>query len=259
MSQTNDDPDKFLRGRTALVTGSGRNIGKEIALQFGRAGANVVVNGHRDEAAVQSVVREIENTGGKAIGCMADVSDAQAITEMVKKAEDAFGQIDIAVSNVARRGHQPFLKLAIDEWTAILNTNLNSAFYLAQAVLPRMQAGKWGRIIHIGGEDGFAANIGGRAANIVAKAGMHALTKALAIEFAEDGITVNTVSPGYIDTERDWSKYSDNPASARIAQIPMRKLGRVEDIASACVYLAKDSGSFITGQALHINGGMFFY
>jgi NAD(P)-dependent dehydrogenase (short-subunit alcohol dehydrogenase family) len=250
---------KSLAGRTAVVTGSGRNIGKAIAIRFAEAGANVVVNGHRDRAAVDAVVQEIEAAGGKAIACMADVGNRWQIDQMVRSAEEAFGSVDIAVSNVAVRGHRPFLELTTEDWNGILNTNLNSCFYLAQAVLPKMRASKWGRIIHIGGEDAFAANMPGRAANIVAKAGMHALTKALATEFARDGISVNTVSPGYIDTERDWSKYPENPASKRIAQIPMRKLGRVEDIAAACIYLAADSGSFITGQVLHVNGGMFLY
>jgi NAD(P)-dependent dehydrogenase (short-subunit alcohol dehydrogenase family) len=251
--------NKQLAGRTAVVTGSGRNIGKAIALEFAKAGANVVVNGHRDRAAVDAVVAEITSAGGAAIAYMGDVGDADAVRQMVSKAEDAFGHVDIAVSNVAVRGHKPFLDLSADEWNGVLNTNLNSAFYLAQAVLPQMRTAKWGRIIHISGEDAFAANMPGRSANIVAKAGMHALTKSLATEFAQEGITVNTVSPGYIDTERDWSKYPENPASKRIAQIPMRKLGRVEDIAAACVYLAADSGSFITGQVLHVNGGMFLY
>lgn len=256
---TTHTDSKPLAGKTALVTGSGRNIGKSIALHFARAGANVVVNGHRNQAAIDEVVKEIEDGGGKAIGCLADVGDAQAVARMVRMAEDAFGEVDIAVSNVAARSHRPFLETTNEDWSATLNTNLNAAFYLAREVVPKMQASKWGRIIHIGGEDGFAANIPGRVSNIVAKAGMHALSKALATEFAEDGITVNTISPGYIDTERDWSKYATNPAAARLAQIPMRKLGRVEDIAAACVFLAADSGSFITGQVLHVNGGMFMY
>ena len=256
---THEERGKPLAGRTALVTGSGQNIGKAIALHFARAGANVVVNGHRNQAAIDDVVSEIKASGGNAIGCLADVGDAEAVAAMVRKAEDAFGRVDIAISNVAARTHRAFLETSIEDWDSTLNTNLNSAFYLARAVVAKMQAAKWGRIIHIGGEDGFAANIGGRAANIVAKAGMHALSKALATEFAEDGITVNTVSPGYIDTERDWSKYPKNPPAVRIAQIPMRKLGRVEDIAAACVFLAGDSGTFITGQVLHVNGGQFMY
>jgi len=259
MAKTNNGDQKPLAGKTAIVTGSGRNIGRAIALHFARAGAHVIVNGHRNQAAIDEVVREIRSVGGKALACLADVGDPEAVRTMVKTAEDAFGQVHIAVSNVAARRHRAFLEMNLDDWNATINTNLNSAFYLAQAVLPTMQTAKWGRIIHISGEDAFAANLPGRAVNIVAKAGMHALSKALATEFAEDGITVNTISPGYIDTERDWSKYPENPASARIAQIPMRRLGRVDDIAAACVYLAADSGSFITGQVLHVNGGQFMY
>jgi NAD(P)-dependent dehydrogenase (short-subunit alcohol dehydrogenase family) len=258
-TSTETAPAKALAGKTAIVTGSGRNIGKAIALHFATAGANVIVNGHRNQDALDAVVGEIRALGGKALACLCDVGDPASVNEMVRTAESAFGPVTIAVSNVAARKHRPFLETTLDDWNGTLNTNLNSAYYLAQAVLPAMREAKWGRIIHISGEDAFAANMPGRAVNIVAKAGMHALTKALATEFATEGITANTVSPGYIDTERDWSKYPENPQSARIGQIPMRRLGAVEDIASACVYLAGASGAFVTGQVLHVNGGQFLY
>jgi 3-oxoacyl-[acyl-carrier protein] reductase len=248
-----------LLGRTAIVTGSGRNIGRGIAIAFARLGASVIVNGHKDQAAIDRVAAEIRAAGGHALACLADVGDPRSVNDMVKAATEAFGPPLIVVSNVAARKHRPFLETSLEDWNGTLNTNLNSAFYLAQAALPAMRTATWGRIIHISGEDAFAANLPGRAVNIVAKAGMHALTKALATEFATEGITVNTVSPGYIDTERDWSKYPENPQSARIGQIPMRRLGQVEDIAAACAYLAQDSGAFVTGQVLHVNGGQFLY
>ena len=251
-------PGKPLAGRTAIVTGSGRNIGKSIALHFAQAGANVVVNGHRNQDALKDVVNEIEAQGGKALACLADVGDPAAVAEMVEKARARFGSVDIVVSNVAIRAHQPFVDITLDDWQRVINSNLNSAFYLARETVPAMKKAKWGRVIHIGGEDAFGGSVPGRAHNIVCKAGMHALTKALAAEFAIDGITANTVSPGYIDTERDWSKYTNGP-EARLAVIPMKRLGRVEDIANACLFLAADSGAFITGQVLHVNGGQFIY
>ena len=258
-SRSNADLARPLAGRTAIVTGSGQNIGKAIALHFARAGANVVVNGHRNRAALDQVVQEIAAIGGRAIACLADVADAEAVAAMAAQAADAFGQVDIAVSNVSVRRHQPFFDISLEDWDATLRSNLSSAFYLARAVLPGMQRAKWGRIIHISGEDGFAGHIPGRAHNVVCKAGVHAFSKAIAIEFAADGITANTVSPGSIDTDRDWSQYPKNWLEMRLGQIPMKRIGRVDDIAAACVYLAGDSGSFITGQAIHLNGGQFMY
>ena len=253
------DLGKPLAGRTAIVTGSGQNIGKAIALHFARAGANVGVNGHRNQAAIDAVVKEIEALGVKGLACLADVSDAKAIADMVKKAQDKFGGVDIAVSNVSVRLHQPFFDISLDDWDKTLRSNLSSAFYLARAVLPGMQKAKWGRIIHISGEDGWQGHIPGRAHNMVCKAGVHAFSKAVGIEFAADGITANTVSPGSIETTRDWSQYPKNWREMRLGQIPMKRIGRVDDIAMACVYLAGDSGAFLSGQVIHVNGGQFMY
>jgi len=253
------DLGKPLAGRTAIVTGSGQNIGKAIALHFARAGANVVVNGHRNQAAIDAVVKEVEALGVKGLACLADVSDANAIADMVKKAQDKFGGVDIAVSNVSVRLHQPFFDISLEDWDKTLRSNLSSAFYLARAVLPGMQKAKWGRIIHISGEDGWQGHIPGRAHNMVCKAGVHAFSKAVGIEFAADGITANTVSPGSIETTRDWSQYPKNWREMRLGQIPMKRIGRVDDIAMACVYLAGDSGAFLSGQVIHVNGGQFMY
>lgn len=253
------DPAKPLAGRTAIITGSGQNIGRAIALHFARAGANVVVNGHRNREALDSVVKEVEAFGVKALACLADVGNPQAVADMVKQAEDKFGGIDIAVSNVSLRLHQTFFDISLDDWDRILRSNLSASFYLARAVLPGMQKGKWGRIIHISGEDGFQGHIPGRAHNMVCKAGVHAFSKAVAIEFAAEGITANTVSPGSIETTRDWTQYPKNWREMRLSQIPMKRIGRVDDIAMACVYLAGDSGAFISGQVIHVNGGQFMY
>jgi NAD(P)-dependent dehydrogenase (short-subunit alcohol dehydrogenase family) len=253
------DPARPLAGRTAIITGSGQNIGRAIALHFARAGANVVVNGHRNQASIDAVAQEVETFGVKALACLADVSDAQAVAAMVKKAEDHFGRVDIAVSNVSIRRHQPFFDISLDDWDRTLRSNLSASFYLARAVLPGMRKGKWGRVIHISGEDGWQGHIPNRAHNMVCKAGVHALSKAIGIEFAADGITANTVSPGSIETTRDWSQYPENWREMRLAQIPMHRIGRVDDIAMACVYLAGDSGAFISGQVIHVNGGQFMY
>lgn len=248
-----------LAGRTAIVTGSGQNIGRSIALYFAREGANVIINGHRNKALVDNVVAEVEAMGASALGIMADVGDPDAVSSMVKQATEAFGAVDIGVSNVSIRRLQPFLDITIDDWNSTLNTNLNSCFYMARAVIPGMQQRGWGRLIHISGVDGFAGHIPTRAHNIVCKSGMHALAKALAVEFGEFGITANTVSPGSLNTTRDWSQYPPNWVEMRKAQIPVKRLGTADEIAAACLYLAGEDAGFVTGQVVHVNGGQYMY
>ena len=255
-----DAPQKGrLAGRTAIVTGSGQNVGRSIALCFAREGANVVVNGHRNKAAVDNVVAEIHALGGKALGIMADVGDPDAVAAMVRQTIEHFGAADIAVSNVSIRRLQPFLEISIKDWNDTLNTNLNSCFYMARSVIPGMKARNWGRLIHISGVDGFAGHIPTRAHNIVCKSGMHAFAKAIAVEFGEFGITANTVSPGSLNTTRDWSQYPPNWVEMRKAQIPVKRLGTADEIAAACLYLAAEDAGFVTGQVIHVNGGQYMY
>ena len=258
---SNDGGSRPLEGRTAIVTGSGQNIGKAIAQHFAAAGANVIINGHRHRDRVDATVGAIQQSGGTAHGIMADVSDPDAVAAMVAEAKEVFGPVDIAVSNVSIRRKQPFFDISVEDWNDTLNINLSSCFYLARCVLPDMKERGWGRVIHISGVDGFAGHIDTRAHNIVCKSGMHALSKAIAVEFGPHGITANTVSPGAIDTDRDWTQYDDPEVwrEARIAAIPVKRLGTVDDIAAACVYLAGETGGFVTGQVIHANGGQFMY
>ncbi len=246
-------------GRTAIVTGSGRNIGRAIAFALAEGGANVVVNGHRDREAVDRVVREIEGAGGRALGVMADVSSHDEVTELVGKAVAAFGAVDIAISNVAIRPKQAFLEISLEDWNAVLATNLSAAFYLARNAIPHMRARRWGRIVHISGFDGFWAQITDRAHNITSKAGLHGLAKALAREFGADGITANTVVPGAIDTVRDWSQYAHQDKRKLEAEIPSGRYGKTEEVAAACAFLCAETGAFVSGQAIHVNGGHYMY
>ena len=249
-----------LLGRTAIVTGSGRNIGRAIALDLARQGANVVINGHRDAAALAALADQVQALGGHAMTALADAGDAAAVQAMVDAAVGRFGSVDIAVSNVSVRLHQPFLDISVDDWTRVLNTNLNSAFYLARACLPHMKARRWGRIIHLSGRDGFAPKAN-RAHNVTCKAGSFALAKAIAVEFGEYGITANAIAPGIIDTTRDPVQYPEGAAGfdARRLALPVRRLGSVGDIAGACAYLCSEAGGYVTGQVLHVNGGEFMF
>jgi 3-oxoacyl-[acyl-carrier protein] reductase len=254
-----------LAGRTAIVTGSGRNIGRAIALAFARGGANVVINGHSDRAAVDAVVEEAQVLGVKALAVMADVGDHKAVADMVEQAAKKFGSVDIAISNVSLRLHQPLLDISIEDWHRILDTNLSSAFYLARACLPHMVKNRWGRIVNISGRDGFSPKPN-RAHNVTAKAGVFAFAKAVASEFGSYGITANAVAPGIVETTRDLAHYPDvananaeNSFDARRRAMPMKRFGKVEEIAAACSYLCSEEGGFVTGQILHVNGGEFMF
>jgi NAD(P)-dependent dehydrogenase (short-subunit alcohol dehydrogenase family) len=252
--------ERPLAGRTALVTGSGRNIGRAIALAFGQQGANVVVNGHRDREALERVVEELRAVGAEGRVALADVGDPASVQAMVDDAAQAFGGVDILVSNASVRLHQPFLEITPEDWQRIINTNLSASFYLARACLPGMAARGWGRVIHISGRDGFTAQPN-RAHNIACKAGVVALAKAIAVEFGPFGVTANAIGPGVIDTVRDAAHYPGYVESfeARRQAIPVRRLGRVEDIAGACLYLCGEDGGFVSGQSLHLNGGEFMF
>jgi NAD(P)-dependent dehydrogenase (short-subunit alcohol dehydrogenase family) len=248
-----------LEERTAIVTGSGRNIGRAIALALATAGANVVVNGHRDSEAVAAVVSEIEALGGSAVGVIADVSVPEQVERLIAEATNAFGGVDIAVSNVGVRRQQAFEDITVDDWHAVMAVNLHACFYLAHFALPKMRERGWGRIIHISGYDGWTGHIDLRAHNVTAKAGMHGLTKAIAREYGRHGVTANTVAPGAIRTVRDRSQYSHIDLDAVRARLAIDSFGEPEDIAAACVYLAGDSGKFVTGQVIHVNGGEFMF
>ena len=249
-----------LGGRTAIVTGSGRNIGRAIALAFARQGANVVINGHSDAALLESVATEARALGAQAMTALADVGDVGAVKAMVDAAAECFGSVDIAVSNVSVRLHQPLLDISVDDWQRVLNTNLSSAFYLARACLPHMVTRQWGRIIHISGRDGFFPKAN-RAHNVTCKAGTYALAKAIALEFGQHGITANAVAPGIVETSRDLAHYPDAAQGfeARRKAMPMQRFGDVDDIAGACTYLCSQAGGYMTGQILHVNGGEFMF
>lgn len=249
-----------LEGRVAIVTGSGRNIGRAIALEFARLGADVVINGHRDSSSVERVAEEARSLGVRASGVMADVGNAPEIEALVATTVEELGGVDIVVSNVGVRHHAPLLDISPDEWDSALRSNLSAAFYLARCALPHMKARGWGRIIHISGRDGFFVKAN-RAHNVTAKAGLHALAKAIALEFGPHGVTANTVAPGIVDTERDLSQYPDfdQILNERIPSLPARRAGTVDDIAAICAFLCSDGASYVTGQLVHANGGEFMY
>ena len=248
-----------LEGKTAIVTGSGQNIGAAVARLFAAEGARVVVNGARSRDKVDHVVKEITDAGGRAYGIMADVSDPDAWASMVKETEAELGPVDILVNNVGVRHRMKFEDITPEMWRQVLNTNLSSCFYGARVVLPGMRERKWGRIINMSGYDGFFGQFYERAANVTAKAGMHGLSKAIAREYGVHEVTANTIAVGPIDTKRDQTQYAHVDVEQVVKNLAIKRAGHVDDIAEAALYLAGESGRFTTGTVIHVNGGEYMY
>ena len=248
-----------LAGKVAIVTGSGQNIGRAIVELFASEGAWVVVNGAKNKDNVDAVVKSIKDNGGEAHGILADVSDPMQFEDMVRETERIYGVVDILVNNVGIRHRMSFEEITPEIWESVINSNLNSCFYGARLVLPKMREQKWGRIINISGYDGFAGQISQRAANITAKAGMHGLSKAIAREYGQYEVTANTVAVGAIQTKRDRAHYAHIDVDQVMKNLAIKHAGECEDIAEACLYLAGDSGKFVTGSVVHVNGGEYMF
>lgn len=241
-----------LHDRVAIVTGAARNIGRAIALELAAAGAAVIVNSRSTKSELEEVVGEIETNGGKAMAFLADVTDAKAVAGMVEATLQRFGRLDILVNNAAVRREMPFEQMALAEWREILGVVLDGAFICAQASTPALAESGGGTIINIGGLTGHTG-AHRRAHVITAKAGIVGFTKALAYDLAAKNITVNCVSPGLIDTKRAGS----TPAHHAEHKTIVGRLGQPSDVAAAVRMLCGPSARYITGQTIHVNGGVF--
>ena len=241
-----------LEGKVALVTGSGRNIGRSIALSLAKDGADVVVNARTNQQEAEAVAAEVGELGRKALPLLADVGDRVQLESMLEQALAKFGHIDIVINNAAARPHQPFSQMTYDDWRSILATDLDSAFITIKAALPGMLERKWGRVINLSGLQAFQGRHGGAHIS-AAKVGLIGLTRALATELGPSGIVVNCVVPGRIDTAREGGTRDRTPES--LAEIPVGRFGQTDDIASLCAYLCSDSAGFLNGQTIHVNGG----
>jgi 3-oxoacyl-[acyl-carrier protein] reductase len=242
-----------LSGRIALVTGASRGIGRAIARQLATQGAHVVAAARGDNA--RAVADEIAGAGGLADGVALDVTAAGAAEEIVRATLERLGRIDILVNNAGIARDQLMLRMKREDWDAVLATNLTAAFALTQAVLKPMIRQKGGRIISIGSVVGQSGNPG-QANYAASKAGLIGFTKAVALEVASRGITVNVVAPGLIETDMTRAMTAD-AREEWAAKIPLRRLGTPADIASAVCFLASDEASYITGHVLAVNGGMY--
>ena len=240
-----------LAGRVALVTGAARNIGRAIALALAEAGAAIAVNARSSRAEAEAVAAEITASGGRAAVHLADVGDEAQVQRMVADVAARFGGIDILVNNAAIRHEAPIDGLETARWRAALATMLDGPFFCIKACLPHLRASPAGAVINMGG---MTAQAGAkrRAHVIAAKAGLEGLTRALALELAENNITVNCVSPGLIDTMRDAASGAAHRASRTLV---LGRLGPPEEVAAMVRHLAGPHARFITGQVIHINGG----
>ncbi len=246
-----------FEGKVAIITGASRNIGRAIALSLAEGGAAVTVNARTSIAEAEAVASEIEAAGGRALVCAADVTDPQAVEGMAAETVAKFGRIDILVNNAAVRREAPFLEIGFEEWREIVAIILDGAFLCAKACVPRMIKQGAGTIINIGGLTGHAG-AKKRVHVIAAKAGVVGLTKALAHDLAEHGITANCVVPGMIDTVRGTPSAVDIVPVHRKTRAPLvGRLGRPEEIAAMVRYLCGPQSRYVTGQTIHVNGGVY--
>ncbi|KQT53142.1 short-chain dehydrogenase [Aureimonas sp. Leaf454] len=242
--------NRELEGRVALVTGASRNIGRAIAVDLGRGGARVLVHAHRDGDAAEETARLVREAGGEAAVALGDLADPAVPARIVEAAISAFGGLDILVANAAIRPEGTIESLAYEDWRAVMALCLDSVFLLAKAALPALKASDQAAIVSIGGLTGHSG-ASGRVHVISAKAALAGLTKALAHDLGPDGITVNTVAPGLIETQRSGAEPAHHASRTNV----LGRRGSPEEVASAVRMLAGPSMRYVTGQTLHVNGG----
>lgn len=247
--------------RTVLITGASRNIGRRLAERFAQQGDRVAVNARREDVLAE-VVAEIQSAGGSALAVPGDISVPEIAVDVVAQVEQTFGDVEVLINNAVVRVQKPILETSFEEWRLVLAVGLDAAFNLSKAVLPGMRRGEWGRIINMGGVSSQKGS-GDRIAVVTAKSGIQGFSRGLARETAAQGITVNTVSPGRIGTDRGaWTAIGDVEVVQRhyernATDIPVGRKGTLDEMGDLVLFLASDSGAFITGQTININGGAY--
>jgi 3-oxoacyl-[acyl-carrier protein] reductase len=242
-----------LKDKVAVVTGASQGIGRDTALALSEAGAKVVVAA-RNEQKLAALVSDIAAAGGEAFAVKMDVADAEQVKAGFKQMIEKFGRLDILVNNAAITRDGLAMRMKKDDWDAVLQTNLTGAHLCVQQALPVMMKARSGRIINISSVVAQSGNAG-QANYVAAKAGLIGLTKAIAIEIASRGITVNAVAPGFIETPMT-DVLPDKVKEELKTRIPLGRMGSPRDVAAAIVFLASDEAGYITGQALNVNGGI---
>jgi 3-oxoacyl-[acyl-carrier protein] reductase len=246
-----------LNDKVAIITGSSRGIGKAVTRRFSAEGAKVVVNYKESAGLAEDVVNEIRAAGGEAISVRADVSQRAQTDRLRDETLDAFGQIDILVSNAGIVIDKPYIESTEEDWNAAMDSNLRGFFNITQSVLPHMIERNYGRVIATGSIINEVADFGGNKYSVctAAKGGILNMMHPIAAEMARHGITVNSVSPGYIATEM-LGEIDAEGLDEALRLVPMRRYGKPEEIAAAMAFLASDDAAYITGQTIRVNGGM---
>jgi 3-oxoacyl-[acyl-carrier protein] reductase len=239
-----------LNGKVVLITGSTGGIGKSIARKMREKGAKLILSGTRQDV-LNNIVSEF---GNEAKGIVTDLNDKDDIISLADEAEKCFGQIDVLINNAGVTADNLFMRMKDEDWEKVININLTAAMRLTRQVIRGMIKKRFGRVIFISSVVGYTGNAG-QTNYSASKSALVGLTKSLALEVASRGITCNLIAPGFISTPMT-DKLSDDQKNNIVKNIPVNRLGMPDDISNACVYLASDEASFITGSTLHINGGM---
>jgi len=246
-----------LAGRTAVVTGGSRGIGRAIALALAEEGTDVAINYVANEGAAKAVAEELKRRGRRTLAVRADVSDFQDAQRMAEEARKALGDIDILVNNAGVTSDKTFVKMEPATWRQVLSINLDGVFNCTKVFVGPMIERGWGRIVNITSVIGQIGNFG-QANYAASKAGVTAMTKSLARELAGKGVTVNAVAPGFIETEL-VETIPERVRQRLLDQIPLKRFGRAEEVARAVVYLVSSDGDYITGAELPVNGGLLMH
>lgn len=243
-----------LNDKVALVTGASRGIGAAIAEQLGAAGATVIGTA-TSESGAEKISARLKELGIKGAGKVLNVTDAESVAELLKSVQEEFGTPAILVNNAGITKDNLLMRMSDDEWFDVINTNLSSIFRLSKAVLRGMMKARWGRIINISSVVGSMGNAG-QSNYAATKAGVSGFARSLAAEVGSRGITVNTVAPGFIDTDMTRGLPEEQKAGL-LSNIPLGRLGKPEEIAAVVVFLASDAAAYVSGETIHVNGGLY--
>lgn len=245
----------MLKDKTALVTGASRGIGKAIAIALGAAGAKVAVNYASSESEAMDTVKQIVDAGGVAEAFKASVGSDLEVDAMFKGIEQSFGSVDILVNNAGITKDNLLIRMKTEEWDKVMEVNLKGAFLCTRAAAASMMKKRYGKIINISSVVGFSGNAG-QFNYCATKAGIIGMTKSAALELGGRGIRVNAIAPGFIDTDMT-AKLPENLKEDYMKKIPLKSFGKPEDVTQAVLFLASASSDYITGQTIHVNGGLY--
>ncbi len=245
----------MLNDKVALVTGASRGIGKSIAIELAKSGANVAVNYARSEAEALAVVEELKGYGVNAVAVKASVDNEEEVNAMFATVEKELGSVDILVNNAGITKDTLLMRMKNEDWDRVMDVNMRGVFLCTRLAIKSMMKKRYGKIINISSVVGYSGNAG-QFNYSAAKAGLIGMTKSAALELSSRGIRVNAVAPGFIETDMTAS-LSDEVKAEYAKKIPLGYLGKPEDVAAATLYLASPAADYITGQTIHINGGMY--